>query len=89
MNQNTLKYAPVRLDERKYEELREKVLRRDCWRCQFCGSMSNLEIHHRQFRSHSGLRNRLTMPVFRENCPSIDAPTSLRKCDLVFHEHHS
>ena len=24
------------------------------WRCQFCGSMTNLEVHHQQFRSHSG-----------------------------------
>jgi len=27
---------------------------RDVWRCQFCGSMTNLEVHHQQFRSHSG-----------------------------------
>jgi len=30
------------------------VLRRDGWRCQFCGSLTNLEVHHQQFRSHSG-----------------------------------
>jgi 5-methylcytosine-specific restriction endonuclease McrA len=24
------------------------------WRCQSCGTMSNLEVHHKQFRSHSG-----------------------------------
>ena|SRR5208282_6358955 len=24
------------------------------WRCQFCGRMSDLEVHHREFRSHSG-----------------------------------
>jgi len=37
-----------------YESLREQVLRRDGWRCQSCGTMSNLEVHHQQFRSHSG-----------------------------------
>ncbi len=54
MNQNLAKPVPVRLDDREYGELREQVLRRDSWRCQFCGSMTNLEVHHQQFRSHSG-----------------------------------
>jgi len=31
-----------------------EVLRRDSWRCQSCGSMSNLEVHHRKFRSQGG-----------------------------------
>jgi hypothetical protein len=30
-----------------------KRLRRDDWRCQSCAAMSNLEVHHREFRSHS------------------------------------
>jgi 5-methylcytosine-specific restriction endonuclease McrA len=54
MNQNLAKRVPVRLDDREYCELRERVLRRDGWRCQSCGSMTNLEVHHQQFRSHSG-----------------------------------
>jgi 5-methylcytosine-specific restriction endonuclease McrA len=54
MNQNLAKRVPVRLDDLAYGELRERVLRRDGWRCQSCGSMTNLEIHHQQFRSHSG-----------------------------------
>jgi len=44
----------IRLDETAYEKLRERVLRRDGWRCQLCGSMTNLEVHHQEFRSHSG-----------------------------------
>jgi 5-methylcytosine-specific restriction endonuclease McrA len=44
----------VRLDTASYEVLRQQVLRRDGWRCQSCGSMSNLEVHHQLFRSHSG-----------------------------------
>ena len=44
----------LRLDRVSYETLRQQVLRRDGWRCQSCGAMSNLEIHHKQFRSHSG-----------------------------------
>jgi len=45
---------PTRLDPASYESLWQQVLRRDGWRCQSCGAMSNLEIHHKQFRSHSG-----------------------------------
>ena len=44
----------LRLDPVSYERLRQQVLRRDGWRCQACGTMSNLEVHHKQFRSHSG-----------------------------------
>jgi hypothetical protein len=44
----------LRLDALSHERLRQQVLRRDGWRCQLCGAMSNLEVHHNQFRSHSG-----------------------------------
>jgi ATP-dependent DNA helicase RecQ len=44
----------LRLEVQSYEALRQQVLRRDGWRCQSCGTMSNLEVHHKQFRSHSG-----------------------------------
>jgi 5-methylcytosine-specific restriction endonuclease McrA len=49
-----VKQVPLRLAPRDYEELREQVLRRDAGRCQTCGSMSNLEVHHQEYRSHSG-----------------------------------
>jgi 5-methylcytosine-specific restriction endonuclease McrA len=48
------KRARVRLDPEFYEELHNQVLRRDGWRCQSCGTMSSLEVHHQEFRSHSG-----------------------------------
>jgi 5-methylcytosine-specific restriction endonuclease McrA len=44
----------LRLDPQSYERLRQAVLQRDGWRCQSCGSMSNLEVHHNEFRSHFG-----------------------------------
>ena len=44
----------LRLDPVSYETLRQQILLRDGWRCQSCGAMSNLEIHHKRFRSHSG-----------------------------------
>jgi 5-methylcytosine-specific restriction endonuclease McrA len=48
------KEVPFGLDRPSYETLRQQVLHRDGWRCQFCGAMSNLEVHHIQFRSQSG-----------------------------------
>ncbi len=48
------KATTLRLDPLSYENLRQQILRRDGWRCQFCGTMSNLEVHHGEFRSHSG-----------------------------------
>ncbi len=44
----------LRLDCRQYAELHQAILQRDSWRCQICGAMSHLEVHHQQFRSHSG-----------------------------------
>jgi 5-methylcytosine-specific restriction endonuclease McrA len=48
------KARSLRLDPASYEILRQQVLRRDGWRCQSCGTMSNLEVHHQEFRSHAG-----------------------------------
>ena len=48
------KRTPLRLDPQLYEQLRNQVLRRDGWRCQSCGTISNLEVHHKEFRSQSG-----------------------------------
>ena len=45
---------PLRLNPASYESLRQFVLRRDSWRCQSCGTMSNLEVHHKEFRSRLG-----------------------------------
>ena len=49
------KSVRLRLDPSSYESLRQQILRRDSWRCQSCGTMSNLEVHHREFRSQSGV----------------------------------
>jgi 5-methylcytosine-specific restriction endonuclease McrA len=54
MNPTRPNPARLRLDLISYERLRQQILRRDGWRCQSCGTMSNLEVHHREFRSHSG-----------------------------------
>ncbi len=44
----------LRLGPVSYETVRLEVLRRDGWRCQLCGAMANLEVHHQQFRSQAG-----------------------------------
>ena len=54
MNGIRSKAGRLRLDPAAYENLRQHVLRRDGWRCQSCGTMSNLEVHHKQFRSRLG-----------------------------------
>ena len=44
----------VRLDPASYSQLCLEVLHRDRWRCQYCGSLENLQVHHKEFRSRSG-----------------------------------
>ena len=44
----------LRLDSTSYSKLQRQVLERDGWRCQVCGSMQNLQVHHLKFRSQSG-----------------------------------
>jgi len=70
MKQNIPKHMPLRLDGREYGELCERVLRRDGWRCQFCGSMTNLELHHQQFRSQSGDDIEENLITLCNNCHS-------------------
>jgi hypothetical protein len=43
------KPVQLRLDPTSYDSLRQQVLRLDGWRCQSCGTMSNLEVHIRNF----------------------------------------
>jgi 5-methylcytosine-specific restriction endonuclease McrA len=54
MNRIRAKSPRLRLAPELYEKLRHEVLRRDGWRCQSCGALSNLEVHHRELRSQSG-----------------------------------
>jgi 5-methylcytosine-specific restriction endonuclease McrA len=44
----------IALDPEAYAQLRRQVLERDHWRCQNCGSLQNLQVHHQQLRSQSG-----------------------------------
>ena len=48
------KVPRLRLDADAYQQLRHQVLERDGWRCQTCGAMRNVEVHHLRFRSQQG-----------------------------------
>ncbi len=48
------KNPPLRLNANSYHELHRQVLKRDGWRCQVCGNMQNLQVHHLKLRSQSG-----------------------------------
>jgi 5-methylcytosine-specific restriction endonuclease McrA len=55
MMNRVLQKAPcIRLNPDDYKKLGQQTLRRDGWRCQSCGGMSNLEVHHKQVRSQAG-----------------------------------
>jgi 5-methylcytosine-specific restriction endonuclease McrA len=43
-----------RLSSEDYDLLWRLVLERDSWRCQSCGRMDTLHVHHIQFRSQQG-----------------------------------
>jgi 5-methylcytosine-specific restriction endonuclease McrA len=48
------KQPRLRLDPEPYDQLRKQILRRDGWQCQCCGTKSNLEVHHKEFRIQGG-----------------------------------
>ena len=48
------KQPRLKLNPEEYTLLRTRILERDGWRCQECGSMEGLEIHHMKARSRLG-----------------------------------
>jgi hypothetical protein len=63
--QRTLKKVKrIKLGKQVYRRLMKKVLERDGWRCRKCGSLENLQVHHRIRRSQQGndsLENLVTL----------------------------
>ncbi len=60
------KQPRLKLDPEEYTTVRRRVLERDGWRCQECGSMENLQVHHIKPRSRLGddvLHNLITLCV--------------------------
>jgi 5-methylcytosine-specific restriction endonuclease McrA len=54
MSVSHLKSPRVKLNSEAYRILHRSILERDAWRCQMCGSMQLLQVHHINFRSRSG-----------------------------------
>jgi len=48
------KVQRIKLGKQIYRRLMKRVLERDEWRCQRCGSLENLQVHHRIKRSQLG-----------------------------------
>ena len=44
----------IKLSFKDYNSLRQRVLERDGWRCQNCGSSKDLHVHHLGKRSKLG-----------------------------------
>jgi hypothetical protein len=54
----------LRLPMAEYQALRNRVLERDGWHCQFCATSNNLHFHHLKSRSRLGddtMRNLITL----------------------------
>ncbi len=52
------------LSPEEYDQLKKRVLNRDGWKCQSCGTPANLQVHHLVRRSQLGpdaLENRMTL----------------------------
>jgi RNA-directed DNA polymerase len=58
----------VRLKRAAYSELHRKVLMRDGWRCQQCGSSINLQVHHIRSRSKLGDDNEENLITLCADC---------------------
>ena len=59
MNPRFPRRPRLKLKPESYRELRKKVLERDGWRCQNCGRLDNLEVHHQLGNDEE--RNLLTL----------------------------
>jgi 5-methylcytosine-specific restriction endonuclease McrA len=58
----------LKLDPEAYRQLCREVLERDGWRCQLCGCMENLQVHHIQWRSHLGDDSTENLIALCANC---------------------
>ena len=68
MKQVGSKKPRLRLDSERYRKLHRQVLERDNWRCQMCGTMIHLQVHHQNFRSHSGSDVEQNLITLCTNC---------------------
>ena len=60
--------ARIRLDPAPYRQLRQQVLERDGWRCQYCGRLEQLEVHHIRSRAQLGADSELNLITLCADC---------------------
>jgi 5-methylcytosine-specific restriction endonuclease McrA len=61
------KVKRIKLGKQIYRRLMKRVLQRDGWRCQKCGSLESLQVHHKIRRSQQGddaLANLVTLCAY-------------------------
>ena len=71
MNPIRPKHPRLRVDLDAYQQLCRTVLERDNWRCQYCGAMKGLQVHHKQFRSHSGDDSEANLITLCDTCHGL------------------
>jgi 5-methylcytosine-specific restriction endonuclease McrA len=71
MNPFRQKQPRLRLDARAYQQLCREILQRDGWRCQGCGATQQLQVHHLQFRSHSGDDSEENLITLCDHCHKL------------------
>ena len=76
------KRPAVRLDASSYQQLRLQVLERDGWRSQACGAMTNLEVHHSQFRSRQGSDIEDNLITLCSQCHKLSHTETVRQVRL-------
>jgi 5-methylcytosine-specific restriction endonuclease McrA len=54
MKESRPRRSRLRLDPKSYTLLRQQVLERDGWSCQYCGRREQLEGHHMRWRAQLG-----------------------------------
>lgn len=70
MKRTRPKRRRISLDAESYKKLCLKVLQRDGWRCQYCGALESLQVHHKNFRSHSGEDSEENLIALCSHCHS-------------------
>jgi 5-methylcytosine-specific restriction endonuclease McrA len=71
MNPIRPKQPRLQLDTDAYQQLYRHILERDGWRCQACGSMHQLQVHHKKFRSHSGNDSEENLVTLCDRCHKL------------------
>ena len=61
------KVKRIKVGKQAYRRLLKRAMERDGWRCQKCGSLKDLQVHHRITRSRQGndsLANLVTLCAY-------------------------